>query len=290
MSILKGLAPAARVLVSDRAFRTGEAPHVDATPYLVEDLGLGREIPLAPLRAVVARAMGRFKPGESDAWLAPRVHATLRLTRREAADRRIWESLAVVELPDYVRWRWRNLEDDGPPVPIDRFLGDEATNALSRLWWAAELTRNAADYGPTVKMLASPRFSESWLRLDLMHHRAAALAVVDLLGSGEDETAATDAGPSTARAVDVALRTSSLDSLAPDPATDVESVREWCDEHVDETLMFRRLPAGPDEAPVPAEDVAAVRGLLDRLIRQSGGKGARTRRRGRAKASRASAP
>lgn len=31
----------------------------------------------------------------ADAWLAPRLHATLRLTRQEAADRRLWNHLAL---------------------------------------------------------------------------------------------------------------------------------------------------------------------------------------------------
>jgi len=44
MSTLKGLNPAARVLVADEAFRTGEVPAVEAGQYVVEDLGLGRSV------------------------------------------------------------------------------------------------------------------------------------------------------------------------------------------------------------------------------------------------------
>jgi hypothetical protein len=254
-------------LVADEAFRTRDGAVVDAGPFIVEDLGLERPISLAPLRAVVEEAMRRLDARQSDAYLGPRVHATLRLTRREAADKRLWEYLTVVELPDYVRWRWRNLDDADLPVPIDRFLGEDSKNALSRLWWAAELTRNGADYSPTRKALSNSRFSVSWLHLNLMHHRAAALAVVDFLSSFRDEGVTDAQGQVMAKAVNVALRTLSLDAVSVNSLTDAEAVREWCHQRVDETTMMEEkdLPLGPDEAPVPASDVAAVRAFLDRL-------------------------
>src|SRR5262245_46053809 len=112
MSSLRGLNSVARTLVSED-FRRGIVRTVDVTDY-VTDIELGREIDLAPLRAMITEATKRFDydPSESDPWLGPRVHATLRLTRREAADIRIWDYLTVVEFPDYVRWRWRVLEED----------------------------------------------------------------------------------------------------------------------------------------------------------------------------------
>lgn len=91
-------------------------------PYVIDDVGLGREIGLGPLRAVVAHAMRRLAPEASDAWLAPRMHATVRLTRREAADLRAWHDRAAVALPDYVRWRWRDPAEPGAPAAIGRFV------------------------------------------------------------------------------------------------------------------------------------------------------------------------
>ena len=257
---MKGLSPAARVAVADRSFRSGEVAAIDATPYLIEDVGMDRPIELGPLRAVVNRAMGRRAPGASDAWLAPRVHATVRLTRREAADPRIWAYLATVALPDYVRWRWRDLGPPGVPVAIDRFVGvNVGANAVSRLWWAAELTRDGPDYGPTARALASPWFDPAWLGLGVMHHRAAAQAVVARLADDGAGTAA------AVRALDLAVRAMALDAVAPSAPPDAEAVREWCAERPDETLMMTRPPVGPDEAPASAADVAAVRALLDEL-------------------------
>jgi hypothetical protein len=276
---------AARVLVADTAFRTGELPAVDASAYVVEDLGLGRVIPLDPLRAVIGHAMRRLEPRQSDPWLAPRVHATVRLTRREAADRRIWPYLTVVELADYVRWRWRDLDHGEVPVPIDRFLGEDSKNALSRLWWAAELTRNGADYRPTVRALSESRFLVSWLKLNALHHKAVALAAVEFLDSLPADGPRDRQGKVMARALNVVLRTLSLDALSASAAPDAEAVRDWCTERVDETTMISDLPRGPDEPPVPEREVAAVRAVLDRLAAEIGLGRSRRRRRARAQAS-----
>lgn len=262
MSVLKGLTPAARVLVTEE-FRRGTLPTVDAADFVTE-LPLGRTVDLAPLCAVVEAAMRR-SPRDSDAWLGPRLHAALRLTRREAGDKRLWEYLTVVEHPDYVRWRWRNPDRPDDPAPQDRFLGEDSKNAFARLWWAAEMTRNGNNYARTVLALGISRFSVSWLHLILTHHRAAALAVVDFLHDF-NKTGATDTqGQVMAKAVNVALRTVCLDALATSPPTDAEAVREWVREKIDATLMMDELPEGPDEAKVPEATVAAVRNFLDDL-------------------------
>lgn len=71
---------------------------------------------LAPVRDLIDDAMYKFRddrPTNADAWLAPRLHAALRLTRREAADRRIWNYLALGVAPDYVVWRHLAAKSEG---------------------------------------------------------------------------------------------------------------------------------------------------------------------------------
>lgn len=264
MSILKGLNPGARVLVTED-FRKGDPATVDAAD-LVTELELGRKIDLAPFRTVVEESMRRFEfePWKSDPWLGPRVHATLRLTRREAADKRIWEYLTVVEFPDYVRWRW-SQENTDDPVPLDRFFGEDSKNALARLWWACELTRNGSSYAKGEIALDNSRFSVSWLHLILTHHRIAALAVVDFLHDFQGKGTTDTQGQVMAKAVNIALRTVCLDALATSPPTDAEAVRDWIAEKIDETTMMDELPKGPDETPVPEADIAVVRKFLDDL-------------------------
>ena len=263
MNTLKGLSPAARVVVTED-FRRGNPPTAEASDF-ISDLELGRTINLRPLRAVLDAAMANRLPRDSDAWLGPRVHATLRLTRREAADRRIWQYLTVVEFPHYVRWRWANPDYPEDPVPLDRFLGEDSKNALARLWWAAEMTRNGSSYARTERALSTSRFSISWLHLILMHHRAAALAVVDFLHGFQGKGVTDTQGGAMAKATNVALRTVCLDALAISPPPDGEAIQEWIAEKIDETTMMDELPQGPDEAPVPEADVAAVRKFLDDL-------------------------
>jgi hypothetical protein len=265
MSTLKALNPLGRSLVTPD-FRGGDPATVDAGSC-IEDLGLGREVLLAPLCEVVAEAMKRFEhdPPKSDAWLGPRVHATVRLSRREAADKRVWEYLTVIEFPHYVRWRWTNLDDPDKVVPQDRFLGEDSKNALARLWWAAELTRNGSDYKRSETALGISRFSVSWLHLILAHHRAAALAVVDFLASYQGKGATDAQGQVMAKATNVALRTLCLDGLAASPPTDAEAVREWIAEKIDVTTMMDELPRGPDEAAVAEADITIVRKFLDDL-------------------------
>jgi alkanesulfonate monooxygenase SsuD/methylene tetrahydromethanopterin reductase-like flavin-dependent oxidoreductase (luciferase family) len=265
MSALKGLNPAARSLVTPE-FRKGDQTTIDAGPY-TEDLDIGREVPLAALREVVAQAMKRFEhdPQKSDPWLGPRVHATLRLTRREAADKRIWEYLTVVEFPHYVRWRWEKLDKPDKVVPQDRFLGEDSKNALARLWWATELTRNGSDYKRSEVALGISRFSVSWLHLILAHHRAAALAVVDFLDTYQSGGATDTQGQLMAKATNVALRTLCLDQLAASPPTDADAVRDWIAEKIDVTTMMDEPPRGPDEAEIGEPDIATVRRFLDDL-------------------------
>ncbi len=94
MTPLKGLNPAARAALSED-FRRGVVPTADAGEHVVE-LDFGRAIDLDPLREVIVAAQTKFgngPPAASDPWLGPRVHAALRLTRREAADKRVWDYL-----------------------------------------------------------------------------------------------------------------------------------------------------------------------------------------------------
>jgi hypothetical protein len=267
MSILKGLGPGVQALIKSESFRSGLEPYVEAGAFL-EDVGIEREISLEPLRTVINAATVRFpNPEKSDAWLAPRVHAALRLTRREAADKRIWTYLTVVAFPDYVRWRWfKNEESPDKPVPLDRFTGEDSKNGIARLWWAAELTRNGKDYARTVQALKTTRFAVSWQHLDCIHHRAAALAVVTFLDEFGEKGATDDQRQKFAKTFNLALTTLSLDSLCENGAVDAEAIREWCNETIDETILVREeLPEGPDEEQVPEEAITCVRAVLQRL-------------------------
>ena len=267
MSVLKGLTPAARAALSDD-FRRGEVKAVDVSAYTT-DIDFGRPVSLDPLRELVEAAMTRFgnDPSASDPWLGPRVHAAFRLTRREAADKRLWQHLTVVEFPDYVRWRWGNVAGE-KAVPVDRFFGEDSKNALARLWWIPEVTRNGPDYARCVAALGISRFAVSWMEIKLSHHRPCTLAAVDFLQALRATGRVDDLGQRMAKAVNAVLRTVSLDTLVPNPATDAEVIREWVKGKVDVTLMMDEWPTGPEEEPIPEGDIATVRKFLDDLAQR----------------------
>jgi hypothetical protein len=244
----------------DEIFCKDDEVRPDFTEYISE---FGRSVDLEPLKAVLDEAYGKFEPNSdrSDAWLAPRVHATLRMTRREAADRRLWDFLAVVACPEYVRWRWGGKET----TPRARFVGEQNKNAFGRLWWGAELTRNGSDYGSTVEAFKNSRFSVVWVPLDLAHNRAFALGAIDLLEKFNEGSAATgDEADALAKIINLQATTRFLDETAC-PPLDAEAMREWREMKPDETKMMTSEPIGPDDDRVLDDEVVAVSGLLSQM-------------------------
>ena len=125
------------------------------------------------------RAAGEWKHDRTscDRWLAPRLHFSLRLSRSEAADRRLWTWLADRH-HDVVVWRWR---DDAGRVADDRRTGPIHKQAFARLWWGAELFRDGPDYGPVERAFLYQDLPNSYLHRPLVRCRSLALALVDLL-------------------------------------------------------------------------------------------------------------
>jgi hypothetical protein len=81
---------------------------------------------------------------EIDAYLAPRIHAALRLPRSLAARDDLWAWVASVPLRKFVNHRWPiNPERPSAWRFVDANL---LRNGAARLWWAAEMLRNGPDY------------------------------------------------------------------------------------------------------------------------------------------------
>jgi hypothetical protein len=255
---------------------------VNAAQYLTEGLLTGKEdVPaialnriteplaeearslLGPVRDLVDDAMHEFRDGRptaADAWLAPRLHATLRLSRREAADRRLWNHLALGAAPDYVVWR--HMPESGkdgaaPKVAATRFRGAPYTQAFARLWWAAELFRNGSDYGPVATVCAHQDMLNTALRLDVIDHRPTAQALVHMIDRGTVSTGREI--NALARAVNASAATLMYDILAPDTERDGRPARDWIAAAEWAPAVPRRaLPEGPDEERVPESSVATL--------------------------------
>ncbi|MGF1426939.1 DUF6339 family protein [Kitasatospora sp. LaBMicrA B282] len=216
------------------------------------------------VRDLIDDAMDMFRserPTAADAWLAPRLHEALRLTRREAAEKGFWTYLALGVAPDYVVWR--HLPDpraDGSPraVARDRFVGPHYKQAFARLWWTAELFRDGPDYRPVVVACSNQDMLNSAVRLDVIDHRPTAQALVRLLERGTVRTGREV--NALMPAINAAAATLMYDVIAPDVDRDGDAVREWIEGAASALPAPRStLPDGPEEERVPDD---AVRHLL----------------------------
>lgn len=235
-----------------------------------------REVDLTGAAAVIEEAMRRFSGNEraaSDSWLGPRLHAALRLTRREASRRGVWRYLGVCAFPDYVRWRFTDANKEPPlPPPLERFVGDETKHALGRLWWMAEMFRDGADYEPAAKALSNQDVVNNLFRNDTAHHRPTALGAVRVLVPGGERPPLTGREANAlAKAVNTTAATVLLDALAPDEPLDDAARMFWigrAEDH-DPGLYFDDLPQGPGDPVTPAESVDRMEELLTQLLAEA---------------------
>ncbi|WP_461005724.1 DUF6339 family protein [Streptomyces capparidis] len=270
----------------------GLLPNAAVTKYLGRSVQSGQESPpqvalrkmtthlpdtearrrTAPVRELIDEAMRRHQDDRvgADAWLAPRLHATVRLTRAEAADDRLWNHLAMLVAPDYVVWRHRSPSEG--VAPASRFSGPHYTQAFSRLWWAAELFRNGADYRPVETACRLQDVLNTTLRLDVVDHRPTALAIVRVVRRLLDEGVSKpgDRVNALSAAVNTAGSTLVYDALAPDTPYDQEALRDWIDESADmPPVPWDRLPDGPQEGAIPDQTVESLVKLFEALLAEA---------------------
>jgi hypothetical protein len=166
----------------------------DLGPYLEP---LGKSMDLSPIDERIAEIKEDedVEPQSSqiDAELASTLHRSLSLSRYEAADAGLWHYLCVVRFPDFVRYRWEHVWDEENPSNMEeKFLkagADIYSNALHRLWWAAELTYEESesgsvadqDYERTHKVLEFQELANDIFDRWFARYKPVAVACVDLL-------------------------------------------------------------------------------------------------------------
>jgi hypothetical protein len=268
MTTLKSLDHNASRLITP-AFRLGtEEP---SFADFETDLDLGHPIDLDAVRLFIDEAKRRYtrtQSTEADVWLAPRLHHSLRLTRREAAYRGMWRWLGAVFASDYVRWRWGPADQDSSDVDAaaaeDRFIGPDTKHALARLWWMAELFRDGPDYAPVAKALANQDIPNNLFRMDIAHHRPTVQAAVQVLeGCSGDEANA------LAKASNSAATTLIIDSIGPDVDLDANSLQAWVNGDVDPGLYLEAMPPGPDDPKVDGIVATTMADLLRELFAEA---------------------
>ena len=220
-----------------------------------EPLPESPRIRLRAIRDLIDDAMYIYRddrPTQVDAWLAPRLHAVLRLTRGEAADPALWNYVALGVAPDFVVWR--HLSESNKTVNARYFKGPHYKQAFARLWWSAELFRNGPDYKPVVIACGNQDMLNTVLRLDVIDHRPTAQALVrllerDVVRTGRDANA-------LGKAVNAAAATLMYDVIASDAERDAGAVQRWIDEGEEGIAVHHRpLPVGPAEERAPEDSV-----------------------------------
>lgn len=152
--------------------RTGrtEPPIEDYQMLLDEAMSIDLELISGLLEHALAQDME--KDGELDQWLSPRFHFAMRLPRRIAGDRGFWTWLTLKVGMRYTLHRWGNGEN----VTMYRYTGDFKRNALSRLWWFAEMARNGPSYSPVQGVLRDASTAQYAMELKYSMYRPAVIA------------------------------------------------------------------------------------------------------------------
>lgn len=174
-----------QALISEE-FLSGDAELTvdDLGPYLNHT---GVEVDLTPLDAKADQIREEFEQGDAkiDRELAPTVHRTMDLTRREAAIAGIWHYLTVLEYPGLVRHRWGHVSN-----VREKFLEggeDIYSNAIHRLWWIAEITRDGDDYSRTRAIFEMQELANDISDRWFARHQPITYACVDVLQKSEIE-------------------------------------------------------------------------------------------------------
>ncbi len=229
----------------------------------------------APVRELLDEAMRRFSDSRTgaDAWVAPRLHATVRMTRAEAADPELWNFLALVVAPDYVVWRHKGAaagEAAGTMqvAPAARFTGPHYTQAFARLWWAAELFRDGDSYAPVETACSTQDMLNTVLRLEIIDHRPTAQAIVrvltGLIAAGTPRLG--DHVNALASAVNTAGGTLMYDVIAEDALPDAGALQDWIGEaDYAPAVPWESLPDGPGDGRVPAGAVETLALMFEKL-------------------------
>jgi len=260
---VKTLAPAAAARLTDAFLASGEA--IDVAGLVTET---GRAVRQDEVAELAQLAQDRFadEPTAADPWMAVRLHSLLRLTRREAANKDFWLHLAIVDSPAYVRWRW------GPTA--SRYTAGDVNQALSRLWWAAELFREGSDFSAVERAFSPPDIPNTIMRLRAAHSRPFCVGFLQFVALRRSDNTPL-IGRQVNRlssAINSQLFVAALDSVAPDAGCDHEAAQEWRGKAVTMEQLRDEVQMGPDDLGDPqfAGKVAAVIQLLHRIADGAG--------------------
>ncbi len=227
----------------------------DERSVLLEREG-GHAPTLNALDSLMMSAHNRQLDGEwtdratSDRWLSPRIHYALRLFRGEAAERGVWQWVAM-RYPWYVEWRWADREG---AIANDRWWGPIHKQAFARLWWGAEIFRDGCDYGPVERAFVFQDLPNSYLHRPVVRCRSLALAIVDRFGESNSPSAQQVNG--LARVLNLATVGSPPEVETGYQNDDLDAYNAWVTEDGVTPTVWDQRPVGPPAADTTADSKA----------------------------------
>ena len=129
-----------------------------------------------------------------DAELVISLHKALPISRRQAADIRMWAWLGIVEFPYFVAHRWKPATggERAGQRSSERFAGSSVRQTLARLWWAAELTQDEqGHYELTEKLVGLNGFQDIYEAIfgrAFCQYQPALEAFINVVGSESEKT------------------------------------------------------------------------------------------------------
>lgn len=202
-------------------------------------------------------AMGRGDANDTsdnyalDRWLAPRLHAAVRIPRRVAADNRFWSWMSMRFGATYVHQRFAETGI----VRGWRYTGEPLRNGVARLWWASELLRNGPDYSTVDKALRRVRTAQFALELRYSWYRPAAIAFVDVV---EDDGLSDSAMNALSRRSNAYLPLAPLEAIGFEEGNVGVDEQWWSSSCTLEDLTSSSPPQGPKDGYAGFEATAAI--------------------------------
>ena len=239
MSELYSVTPLARRKPLPEEFLGSMNPSDHDEVFRGADLqGLGVSSDLDALEAAIGSVIERYPLNDTrmDGALALPIHSLLRIDRATAADMGLWVWLATTRFPAFTAHRWFNGKEQ--KTPADRFGVNRVRNGLSRLWWAAELTRVDDDYSLTEEFFALPGAQDLYEALfgrAFLDSAISPRALITTLGYRREKVIR-----ETCKQLNVTLATTLLEDLQEDELV------ELCTQLAD--AVEQRLAAGKSEA------------------------------------------
>lgn len=228
---------------------------------------------LGPLAALVEHVATRSEwsniandedRNRMDAWTAPRLHAALRVPRRLAARQEFWTWIALEHAAPLVRARFGDQQGS---VPSWRFTGGLLRNGVARLWWGAEMARDATDYGPVENVFGRTRTAQFALELGYSHYRAACIAFARVAEGADGGPRLSDQAMNTlSTSVNARLSLRVLEAADEGEPSVGKDVEWWGSSPSPAEVTGDAIPAGPDDGHASEASVAALQGWFRSLL------------------------